>query len=70
MGEHDFSDLVRQPGPMLDPLRDPPYFARVHLEFGTPTWPNGYDMCLDWLRMTMEEKDELRPHVLRSDLRT
>jgi len=59
-GEHDFAALVKQEGPMLDPLRDPAYFARVHLEHGAPTWPNGYDMCPDWLRMLMEEAGELR----------
>ena len=44
-GEHDFSALVAEPGPMVEPLRDPAYFARVFLEFGAPTWPNGYDMA-------------------------
>jgi hypothetical protein len=35
---------------MVEPLRDPVYFARVFLEDGAPTWPNGFDMCPDWLR--------------------
>jgi hypothetical protein len=26
------------------------YFARVFLEDGAPTSPNGFDMCPDWLR--------------------
>jgi hypothetical protein len=26
---------------MVEPLRDPAYFARVFLEDGAPTWPNG-----------------------------
>ena len=59
-GEHDFTALVQRPGPMLDPLRDPTYFASVALDHGAPTWPNGYDMCPDWLRMTLEEAGELR----------
>jgi hypothetical protein len=58
-GEHDFADMMEQPGPMLDPLRDPTVFARVHLEYGAPTWPNGYDMCPDALRMDMEDAGEL-----------
>lgn len=59
-GEHDFAALIAEPGSMLDPLRDPSYFARVALDHGAPTWPNGYDMCPDWLRMTLEEAGELR----------
>jgi len=53
-GEHDFSALVAETGPMVEPLRDPAYFARVFLEDGAPTWPNGFDMCPDWLRGEME----------------
>lgn len=53
-GEHDFSDLVSETGPMIDPLRDPRYFARVYLEGGAPIWPNGFDMCPDWLRREIE----------------
>ena len=59
-GEHDFSDMMKEPGPMLDALRDPAVFARVHLEYGAPTWPNGFDMCPDALRMMMEGAGELR----------
>ena len=59
-GEHDFTDLVKEPGEMREPLRDPAFFARVYLEYGALTWPNSYDMCPDWLRMTMETASELR----------
>jgi hypothetical protein len=58
-GEHDFAAMVREPGPMLEPLRDEVYFARVFLEFGAPTWPNGYDMAPEWLRREMEKAGEL-----------
>jgi hypothetical protein len=58
-GEHDFSAMVREPGPMLEPLRDAAYFARVFLEFGAPTWPNGFDMAPEWLRREMEKAGEL-----------
>jgi hypothetical protein len=44
---------------MIAPLRDPEFFARVTLDYGAPTWPNGYDMCPDWLRMEMEKAGEL-----------
>ena len=30
---------------MVQPLRDETYFARVFLESGALTWPNGYDMA-------------------------
>lgn len=59
-GEHDFADLVKRTGPMLEPLHDPLYFARVYLDHGALTWPNGYDMCPDTLRMKLEETGELR----------
>jgi hypothetical protein len=53
-GEHDFSALVAETGPMVAPLRDRAYFARVFLEDGAPTWPNGFDMCPGWLRSEIE----------------
>jgi Protein of unknown function (DUF2442) len=59
-GEHDFSALVAETGPMGEPLRDPAYFARVFLEDGAPTWPNGFDMCPDWLRREIEATGRLR----------
>jgi hypothetical protein len=31
-------------GPMIEPLRDPAFFARVFIELGTLTWPNGFDL--------------------------
>ena len=58
-GEHDFSALVSRSGEMREPLRDPEYFQRVFLEFGAPTWPNGYDMAPEWLRREMEKAGEL-----------
>jgi hypothetical protein len=58
-GEHDFAAMVHEPGPMLEPLRDPAYFRRVFLEFGALTWPNGYDMAPEWLRREMEKAGEL-----------
>ncbi len=49
VGEYDFAALVSEPGPMVEPLRDPNYFRRVFLEFGAPTWPNGFDIAPEWL---------------------
>lgn len=58
-GIHDFGALVNEPGPMLEPLRDQGYFARVFLEFGAPTWPNGFDISPEWLRREMKAAGEL-----------
>ena len=58
-GVHDFAALVNEPGPMLEPLRNEAYFTRVFLEFGAPTWPNGFDIAPEWLRREMEAAGEL-----------
>jgi Protein of unknown function (DUF2442) len=43
-GVRDFADILAQSGPMLEPLRSQDFFARVFIESGAPTWPNGYDI--------------------------
>ena len=58
-GTHDFAMMVAEPGALLMPLRDPRYFARVFLEFGALTWPNGFDIAPEWLRREMVEAEEL-----------
>jgi hypothetical protein len=58
-GEHDFSSIVSEGGPMIEPLQDEAYLARVFLEFGAPTWPNGFDIAPEWLRREMEGAGEL-----------
>lgn len=58
-GTHDFSALLNEPGPMVEPLRDESYFVRVFLEFGAPTWPNGFDIAPEWLRREMAAAGEL-----------
>ena len=35
-------------------------FFRVFLEFGAPTWPNGFDIAPEWLRREMEAAGELK----------
>ena len=46
----DLSPLLS--GPIFEPLRDPGYFARVHLDpvCGTVVWPNGADFAPEALR--------------------
>ena len=58
-GVHDFARMVEEPGPMMEPLRDEAYFNRVFLEFGAPTWPNGFDIAPEWLRREMAAAGEL-----------
>jgi Protein of unknown function (DUF2442) len=53
-GEFDFSAIVGEGGVMAQPLRDPAYFARVFLQDGAPTWPNGFDAAPGWLRREIE----------------
>jgi hypothetical protein len=62
-GEHDFSAIVGEGGPMAEPLRDPAFFARVFLEDGAPTWPNGFDAAPGWLRREIEAAGALSRDV-------
>ena len=58
-GTYDFAEVVNEGGPMIEPLSDPAYFARVFLEDGAPTWPNGYDAAPGWLRREIELRGAL-----------
>ena len=42
-------------GPMVEPLKALDYFARVFVEMGAPTWPNGFD--LDPINLYMQLRD-------------
>jgi Protein of unknown function (DUF2442) len=61
IGERDFSFIVREAGPMLEPLKDPGYFQRAFVEDGVLTWPNGYDWDPIALHDEMKDAGELRP---------
>ena len=51
-GEVDISRRLF--GPMLEPLNDPDFFARVTLDaFGAPCWPNGADWAPDALYLAV-----------------
>jgi Protein of unknown function (DUF2442) len=43
-GVFDFTSLVADGGPMVEPLRDEAFFRRVFIEFGVLAWPNGFDI--------------------------
>jgi uncharacterized protein DUF2442 len=59
-GERDFSDIIAEGGPMVEPLRDPAFFSRVFLEFGTLAWPNGFDLDSIALHQEMTAAGQLR----------
>lgn len=59
-GELDLAGLVAEGGEMVEALRDPGFFARVFLDDGIPTWPNGFDLDSIALHMTMKERGLLR----------
>jgi hypothetical protein len=60
VGVRDFSFVTQKTGPMAEPLKDPAYFARVFIEDGALTWPNGYDWDPIALRDEMKQAGLLR----------
>jgi hypothetical protein len=43
-GVRDLSGVIASGGPMVEPLKAPDYFARVFVQTGAPTSPNGFDL--------------------------
>ncbi|HWA11352.1 MAG TPA: DUF2442 domain-containing protein [Opitutaceae bacterium] len=60
-GVHDFADMLAEGGVMVEPLRDPAMFRRVFLEFGTLSWPSGFDLDSIALHERMAAAGELTP---------
>ncbi len=60
-GAYDCADLLARDGAMVQPLKDPAYFARVFLEEGAPTWPNGFDLDPIALYMHLRDAGALKP---------
>jgi hypothetical protein len=60
VGTHDFSSVCEKTGPMAQPLKDQAYFARVFIEDGALTWPNGYDWDPIALHDNMKDEGSLR----------
>lgn len=54
-GVRDFADLIAQGGEMVEPLRDPVFFAKAFISFGVPSWPNSFDVDAIALHMEMEK---------------
>jgi hypothetical protein len=59
-GERDFADLIAEGGEMVEPLRDVAFFARVFLDDGVLTWPNGFDLDSIALHQEMKAAGLLR----------
>jgi uncharacterized protein DUF2442 len=55
-GECDLADMIAEGGEMVEALRDPAFFARVFLDDGILTWPNGFDLDSIALHMQMKER--------------
>jgi len=60
IGVRDFAFVREKTGSMAEPLKDPVYFARVFIEDGALTWPNGYDWDPIALHDEMKAKGLLR----------
>ncbi len=60
VGARDFAFICERTGPMAEPLKDEAYFARVFIEDGALTWPNGYDSDLIALHDEMKKAGLLR----------
>ena len=63
-GERDFADFLCKDRPVLKPLRNADYFARVFLQRGAPTWPNGFDLA-PWALHDDMERDNALTRPLR-----
>jgi hypothetical protein len=59
-GVHDFASIAEKTGPMSESLKDATYFARVFIEDGALTWPNGYDWDPIALHDVMKAAGQLR----------
>jgi hypothetical protein len=59
-GTRDFSEMIARGGPMVEPLKDTVYFARVFVELGALIWPNGFALDPIALHDRMLAAGELR----------
>ena len=60
-GVHDFAATAARDGEMVQPLKDPVFFARVFVELGALAWPNGFDLDPIALHERMLAAGELTP---------
>jgi Protein of unknown function (DUF2442) len=58
-GVRDYTDMIEEGGPMVEPLRDPAVFNKVFISYGVPSWPNGFDVDAINLQMELRERGAL-----------
>ena len=58
-GVRDYSDMIEEGGPMVEPLRDQAVFNKVFISYGVPSWPNGFDVDAINLQMELRERGAL-----------
>jgi hypothetical protein len=59
-GIHDCAAMVAESKGVVGALADRTVFGQAFLDFGAPTWPNGFDMDPEWLRREMVKAGELK----------
>src|SRR5260370_41682049 len=65
-GEWDFTHVTAEGGTMGEPLKSQKYFARVFLQLGVLTWPNGFDLDSIALHDEMKSAGALRRTAART----
>jgi hypothetical protein len=63
VGVRDFAFVAKKTGSMAEPLKDSAYFARVFIDDGALTWPNGYD----WDPIALHEEMKAEGLLRRAD---
>jgi hypothetical protein len=58
-GVRDYTDMIEEGGPMVEPLRDKAVFNKVFISYGVPSWPNGFDVDAINLQMELRERGAL-----------
>jgi hypothetical protein len=51
----DFAAFVEAGTVMTEPLREPGFFQRFHLELGVLCWPNGFELSAGALQQRLKE---------------
>jgi hypothetical protein len=62
-GVADLSADVSRGGQMVESLFEAAEFARVFVEAGVPTWPNGFDVDAIALYMELRDAGQLKLRV-------
>lgn len=55
VGDYDLKPIIDRDAPMVEPLKDPAYFARVFLEMGALAWPNGLELSSSAIHRRLAE---------------